>query len=186
MNSHLIIADLDVNSPNIVRTGIEYAFITKMYMKMVSLRLGLQPAGRNNSLLSVGVGSELPFLNTSEDYQFSLDYAMIPLGELGYNHAVTFNILVKEKVSVLFGMQEEPEELEEKIEEKKTEEKKAEQEISEDAMEIESSQTNIQIDEMILEDEEDEGETEPGQTEIDEDKLIEEMDKLDMEMEIEE
>ncbi len=134
VHNHVIITDFEVNFPNdsgfIIRLGMEYSYMSKANnLKIFSLRGGYQPAGRKNNVFSVGIGSELPLSSYVKDYKFSIDYAMIPLGELGYNHAVTVNVLFNEDVSRLLGI--------EKIE--KEEEK---------MIELESTETNKQLEEM--------------------------------------
>ncbi len=149
---HNLIADFDVNYPNdselITRLGIEYSFMSKLNLKIASFRIGLQPTGRKNNMFSIGMGSELPLSSYVKDYQFSIDYAMVPLDELGYNHAVTVNILFNEGVSKLFGV--------EKIEEKKEEQEKAEEEIDiieEESIEKteETIESEEELDEIIKE-----------------------------------
>lgn len=115
MKNHNFMADLDFNVPNdgefIARLGIEYSYIDKLNdLKIVSVRVGVQPTGRANNLFSVGVGSQLPLVDYLKDYQFSVDYAMIPLTELGYNHAITVSVIFKEDISKLFLGEEQVEE----------------------------------------------------------------------------
>jgi len=109
--SHNLTADIEGNFPNdsgtIARIGIEYSFISKVYgLKLFSLRVGLQPIGRANNLFTLGVGSELPLSQYVKDYQFNIDYALVPAGELGLTHSVTVSMIFKEDVEKLFGLSE--------------------------------------------------------------------------------
>ena len=61
----------------------------------------MQPTGRKSSLYSFGIGSELPIANYIKDYSLRIDYALIPLGEFGFNHAVTLNIRYDKEIAAL-------------------------------------------------------------------------------------
>jgi len=40
----------------------------------------------------------LPLSKYVKDYKFQLDYAFLPLGDLGYNHVVTLKIIFEKAV----------------------------------------------------------------------------------------
>jgi len=108
MKNHNILGDIDFNFPNdsdiIARIGIEYSYISKVKnLKLLSVRMGFQPMGRKNNLFSIGVGSELPLADYGlKDYQITLDYAMVPISDMGYNHAITLTVKFKNEISTLF------------------------------------------------------------------------------------
>lgn len=108
--NHNLMVNAEVNFPNdgemIFRTGLEYSLIKKVTgLKLLSVRCGVQPVGRKNNLFTLGVGSELPLSQYVKDYQFSVDYALLPVGELGFTHSISVSIIFKEDVAKLFGLE---------------------------------------------------------------------------------